>query len=175
MPALTAGIRSHLRPHRQPHGEQRQGERRHASAWVIPVVLGVVYGLYALWLDSNSPQPTPTAALLGLIAAIVMGALCYAVGRAQPRMSAEARGIVYGLLFGVGMGFLVSLTNDSVLRSTAIALASGAGMGICACYISYGGREHQKGVERREPGKEVERAEQREGAGGEVQQAPRAH
>src|SRR3989442_14194289 len=162
MPALTAGILSHR--HRE-----RQRKRHRATRWLIPVVLGVVYGTYALWLDSNSPQPTPTAALLGLIAAIVMGALCYAVGRAQPRMSAETRGIVYGVLFGVGMGFLVSLTHDSVLKCTAIALASGAGMGMCACYISYGGRERQKGARRPEPGKSVERAER--AGGGEAEEA----
>src|SRR5690348_2625627 len=100
MPALTAGGLSHLHVHRK-----QQRERRRATAWAVPAVLGIAYGTYALWLDSNSPQPTPTAALLGLIAAIVMGVLCYVVGRAQPRWSAETRGIVYGVLFGVGMGF----------------------------------------------------------------------
>src|SRR6266550_2528939 len=161
MPALTTGIRSRLHRELQPR-EWQPRERHHTTAWLIPVVLGVVYGTYALWLDSNSPQPTPTAALLGLIAAIVMGALCYAVGRAQPGMSAETRGFLYGALFGVGMGFLVSLTGASVLKCTAIALASGAGMGLCAFYISYGGREYQKGAERppsvSEPSKSVERA-----------------
>ncbi|MCQ4084718.1 hypothetical protein NGB36_30125 [Streptomyces sp. RB6PN25] len=169
MPAHTAGKLPRL------HREQQRGERHRRSAWAIPVVLGVVYGTYALWLDSNSPQPTPTAALLGLIAAIVMGALCYAVGRAQPRMSAETRGIVYGVLFGVGIGFLVSLTHDSVLKCAAIALASGAGMGICAFYISYGGREHQKGVEPSQPGKSVERAEGAGHATREVDETRRAH
>ncbi|MBV9022570.1 MAG: hypothetical protein JO362_01910 [Streptomycetaceae bacterium] len=155
MPALTAGGLPHLQGRRK-----QQGARHRATSWAIPVVLGVIYGMYALWLDSNSPQPTPTAALLGLIAAIVMGALCYVVGRAQPRWSAETRGIVYGALFGVGMGFLVSLAHtSSVLKCTAIALASGVGMGVCAFYISYGGREYQKGVERPEPGKSVERPE----------------
>jgi peptidoglycan/LPS O-acetylase OafA/YrhL len=158
MPALTTGGLPHLHVHRE-----QQRERHRATSWAVPVVLGIAYGTYALWLDSNSPQPTPTAALLGLIAAIVMGVLCYVVGRAQPRWSAETRGIVYGVLFGVGMGFWISLARSSSdLKSAMIALACGAGMGICAFYISYGGREYQKGAEHPEPGKSVERVERSE-------------
>ncbi|MFD8383931.1 hypothetical protein ACFV2X_36380 [Streptomyces sp. NPDC059679] len=121
----------HLRvPH--PHAQVRL----HPSAsWVVPLVLGIFAGGYAIFIDHNEGTPILPAGLLGLATAVVVGALCYLVGRVQSALMPELRSAAYGALFGCAFGFLYSLSEHSVFRSSMMGLGGGLAMYAASFYI----------------------------------------
>ncbi|MDX3226187.1 hypothetical protein [Streptomyces sp. ME19-01-6] len=121
----------HLRiPH--PHLQARP----HPSAsWVVPVVLGILYGGWAMFIDHNQGTPAPWAALLGVVAAVVVGALCYLVGRVQSALMPELRSAAYGALFGCAFGFMYSLSGHAVFRSSMMGLGGALAMYAASLYV----------------------------------------
>lgn len=112
--------------------------RHHGSlGWAMPATLGVVYGFYAAFVERDGGAITGGDVLLGVVAGVVFAALAYALGRFQQSMPRELRAAAYGALCAASMGYLISLAGGSVLRSAAIALAIGAGMGLATFYIFY--------------------------------------
>ncbi|MFI6644234.1 hypothetical protein [Streptomyces sp. NPDC050504] len=106
--------------------------RRHAplsSAGALPVVLGVGYFLYALFIGRSAVP----ALLAGAVLAVLVFALVR-VGGALPR---ELRAASYGALAGAAIGYLYSLTDASVLTSVGIGLTVGAGTLAAAFYVFY--------------------------------------
>ena len=63
--------------------------------------------------------------------------LCFALGRIQHSLPRELRAAAYGALTACAIGFLVSLTDTSVLRSTALGRAVGAGVLVVSFYLFY--------------------------------------
>ncbi|MDT0545973.1 hypothetical protein [Streptomyces lonegramiae] len=127
MNAPTAAPAHHRhRPHLSlPHVQVRA----HPSAsWVVPTVLGILYGGYVMFIDHNQGTPAPWAGLFGLMAAVVVGALCYLIGRTQSALMPELRAAAYGALLGCAFGFLYSVSGHSVFRSSMMGLAGGLAM-----------------------------------------------
>ncbi|MFD9221489.1 hypothetical protein ACFWDI_16135 [Streptomyces sp. NPDC060064] len=112
--------------------------RHHGSlGWAMPATLGVVYGFYAAFVHRNGGAITGGDVLLGVVAGVAFAALAYTLGRFQHSLPRELRAAAYGALCAASMGYLISLAGGSVLRSSAIALAIGAGVAVTAFYIFY--------------------------------------
>jgi hypothetical protein len=118
-------------------GEHKAAAPRTTSSWAWPVSLGVVYGVYLLFLTSSNGVSDGWAAIQGLVAAVVLAAICYFVGRWQHGRMAEAEAAVYGVVFGVAMGYLLSASGETWLRSTLVGLALGASLAVATFYFVY--------------------------------------
>ncbi|MFB7913575.1 hypothetical protein [Streptomyces sp. NPDC056061] len=111
--------------------------RSNMSAWAVPAVLGAVYGLYASFILRNHGATGYRQFWYGLLTAVVLAVLCFALGRTQRSMLPLVRGAAYGALTAAAIGLLVGLTGSSVLRSSALGLSVGLGMFVTAFYIFY--------------------------------------
>ncbi|MEI5034059.1 hypothetical protein RB201_18840 [Streptomyces sp. S1A(2023)] len=121
-------------------GSRAPGRARHHTplAWALPLVLGVAYGFYAAFIRRDGGPSTGGQVLLGLISGVALAVLCFAVGRIQRSLPRELRAAaVYGALTACAIGFLVSLTDTSVLRSTVLGLVVGAGVLCVSFYVFY--------------------------------------
>ncbi|MFI0814896.1 hypothetical protein ACH4TX_05775 [Streptomyces sp. NPDC021098] len=108
----------------------------HASAsWAVPVVLGVLSGGYAIFIGRNQGMTLPSATLLGVAAAIVVGAACYLVGRFQGRLLPEVRAGLYGTLLGCVIGFLYCLSGAAVGRATGVGLGVALSTAAVSFYV----------------------------------------
>lgn len=123
-------------PERRRHRPRLPTAPLHASAsWVVPVVLGILSGGYAMFIDHNQGSTLPSAALLGLVAAVVVGAACYAAGRIQGRLLPEVRAGLYGTLLGCVIGFLYCLSGAAVGRASGVGLGVALAMAAVSFYV----------------------------------------
>ncbi|MER6139197.1 hypothetical protein ABT174_03930 [Streptomyces sparsogenes] len=110
--------------------------RPHPSAsWVVPVALGVLYGGWAMFITHNQGTSVGWAGLLGVVAALVAGTLCYLIGKFGPALMPELRAAACGALLGCAFGFLYSLSGHAVFRSSIMGLAGGLGMYAASFYV----------------------------------------
>ncbi|MEV7090582.1 hypothetical protein AB0O07_32695 [Streptomyces sp. NPDC093085] len=103
----------------------------------VPLFLGICYGAYAQAIARSGGPATWGQLALALISGAVFALLLFAllrVGHALPR---EVRAAAWGVLVGGSVGFLYSLTGHSVLLSSGIGLAIGAGTAAAAFYHFY--------------------------------------
>jgi len=105
--------------------------------WAIPAVLGAAYGLYASFILRNHGASGGRQFWYGLITAVVLAVICFALGRTQYAMLPLVRAVAYGALTAAAIGLLVGLTGSSVLRSSALGLSVGLGMFVTAFYLFY--------------------------------------
>ncbi|MFH9723611.1 hypothetical protein ACH4M4_11665 [Streptomyces sp. NPDC017254] len=102
-----------------------------------PIILGVLYGLYAATVARQGGPTTLGQLWLGLISAVVLAGGIYVLrryGRALPR---ELRALAWGSLTGIAVGFLFSLSGASILSSSGLGLAFGGLNCAAAYYIFY--------------------------------------
>jgi hypothetical protein len=103
----------------------------------IPVVLGVAYGFYADYIQRGSGQVTGGQIVLGVVSGllmIILGAALLSIQSALPR---EVRAGAYATLFGSGIGFLHSLTGESIVRASGMGLVFGGVMFAVSFYWFY--------------------------------------
>ncbi|MFF2326563.1 MULTISPECIES: hypothetical protein [unclassified Streptomyces] len=115
----------------------RRRSRGSAHGWGVPATLGAAYGLYASFILRNHGASGGRQFWYGLITAVVLAVLCFALGRIQHTLLPLVRGVAYGALTAAAIGLLVGLTGSSVLRSSALGLAVGLGMFITTFYLFY--------------------------------------
>ncbi|MET9424267.1 MULTISPECIES: hypothetical protein [unclassified Streptomyces] len=124
-----------------PHRRRRSSERQHHSpaAWALPIALGVVFGIWAAFIKraQNDGVATGGQWILGVITAVVLAALFFALMRIQHALPRELRALAYGALTAATVGFLISLAGGSVLRAAGIGVAVGAGVAAMAFYFYY--------------------------------------
>ncbi|MEU4891031.1 hypothetical protein AB0B12_04445 [Streptomyces sp. NPDC044780] len=106
-----------------------------SASWGVPAVLAVLFGGWVMFVDHNQGSSIPAAAVLGVVSAVVLGALCYALGRRTPGVMPEIRAMLYGAVLGCALGFLHSVSGGSVLRSAGIGLGSGLAMAAMSYYV----------------------------------------
>lgn len=106
-------------------------------SWALPAALAFVYALYAGFLHRGEGPTDWGDVLFGLVAGVVFGALCYALGRRQRTLPRETRAMAYGALGGVAIGLLRSLAGGSLLTSAVVGLIVGAAIGAAAFYVFY--------------------------------------
>ncbi|MER8157258.1 hypothetical protein [Streptomyces sp. NPDC094472] len=112
-----------------------------SASWGIPVVLAVLFGGWVMFVDHNQGSSIPASAVLGVVSAVVVGALCYALGRMTPGLMPEIRAMLYGTLLGCALGFLHAVSGGSVYRSAGIGLGAGLAMMGIAFYIFHAREE----------------------------------
>ncbi|MFE0423546.1 hypothetical protein [Streptomyces sp. NPDC058953] len=135
-PAATPG--RHQRGGHMRHGRHGHHGVRGAQpvlTWAVPLFLGAFFGFYAGFLRRTGTAVNWWDVLFGVVAGIVFAGLVYGLGRIQGAMIQEVRAISYGALAGAAVGFLHSLTGDSVLNSTGIGLIVGFAVGVSSFYI----------------------------------------
>ncbi|MEU0916736.1 hypothetical protein [Streptomyces cyaneofuscatus] len=122
----------------------RKGARAHARprsltpyAVAVPLALGIIYGFYAAFIRRDGGPSTGGQVVLGLVSGAVVAALCFALGRIQRTLPHGLRALAYGALTACAIGFLVSLTDTSVLRSTVLGLVVGVGVFLTTFYLFY--------------------------------------
>ncbi|CAL9472431.1 hypothetical protein [Streptomyces sp. enrichment culture] len=112
-------------------------DRRTTLSWAIPAALAAVYALYAGFLHRGEGPTDWGDVVFGLVAGLVFGTLCYALGRGQRALPRETRAFAYGALGGIAIGLLRSLAGGSLLTSAVIGLIVGAAIGVAAFYVFY--------------------------------------
>ncbi|MEU0374529.1 hypothetical protein ABZ070_30730 [Streptomyces sp. NPDC006283] len=116
------------------------GEQHHSPlAWAVPVTLGLTFGIWAAFIQRVEDGGVATWGqwILGVITAVVIGALTFGLGRVQHALPRELRALAYGALAGAVIGFLTSLAGGSVLRAAGIGVAVGVAVGAAAFYAFY--------------------------------------
>ncbi|MFF5898113.1 hypothetical protein ACFY8O_19560 [Streptomyces argenteolus] len=112
-----------------------------ALAWAVPVVLGVIVGFWAFFINRDGGTTTAGQVWLGVVSGVVFAVLCYALLRVRWALPREMRAAAFGVLAGGTVGFLSSLNGNSVLTSTVIGLVVAAGM-FCTMFYTYYTREN---------------------------------
>lgn len=111
--------------------------RHTAMVWAVPLILGVIYGFYAAFIRRDGGPSTGGQVALGFAAGVAFAVLCYALARFEYAIPREARAAAYGALTACAIGFLVSLTDTSVLRSAILGLAVGIPVALATYYFFY--------------------------------------
>ncbi|MCP9208586.1 hypothetical protein [Streptomyces cucumeris] len=106
-----------------------------SASWMVPVVLGILIGGWAIFIDHNQGSSIPAAFILGIVAAIVFGAVCYGIGTIQSKLLPELRAALYGGVFGCAIGFLYNISGASNYRSSGLGLGVGLAMAVAAFYV----------------------------------------
>jgi drug/metabolite transporter (DMT)-like permease len=129
-------------PERQGAGRGPQGATgavaRHGKAvWVVPLLTGVAFGLYASFLQHTNGVSAVSATLMGVWVGLGMLLLTFLAALAERRLQREARAISWGVVIGAGVGTLFILADYSVLKAVTRGLAVGACAGAAAFYWFY--------------------------------------
>ncbi|MYR93615.1 MULTISPECIES: hypothetical protein [unclassified Streptomyces] len=106
-------------------------------AVAVPMALGTIYGFYAAFIRRDGGPSTGGQVVLGLVSGAAVAALCFALGRVQRSLPHGLRALAYGALTACAIGFLVSLTDTGVLRSTVLGLVVGVGVFLSTFYFFY--------------------------------------
>ncbi|MCX4542485.1 hypothetical protein [Streptomyces sp. NBC_01565] len=99
-----------------------------------PLVLGLFYGLWAAFLERDKGPVTVANVFYGILCGVLFTACLFGLDRMGTKMLAELRAAAYGAFGGVAMGYLYSLTGQSILRSVTMGLVVGAAVGAGAFY-----------------------------------------
>ncbi|MET4925702.1 hypothetical protein P3L51_25695 [Streptomyces sp. PSRA5] len=100
----------------------------------VPVALGIVYGVWAPFIQRHGDPLNALQITLGVVSGLVLAGLVFLLMRLPTTLEPELRAASFGVVAGVAVGFLHSLTYASVLRSSGIGLAVGGAMAIATFY-----------------------------------------
>ncbi|MEU9955751.1 hypothetical protein [Streptomyces sp. NPDC050982] len=103
----------------------------------IPALGGIVYGFWTSGIDRHSGPITGWNVLLGVVSAVVFAAVAHGIHTVAPRLPREARALAWAVFAGIAFGFLYSLTDASVLKSSGISLVIAAGVFAVVFYRYY--------------------------------------
>ncbi|MER5257625.1 MULTISPECIES: hypothetical protein [unclassified Streptomyces] len=101
------------------------------------VLLGIVYGIWVAGIARDAGPITTGNVLLGVVAGVVIAAVFMGLRRAAPGLPRELRAAAWAGFAGIAFGYLYSLTDATVLRSTGMALAVTAGVFAVMFYRYY--------------------------------------
>jgi hypothetical protein len=125
-----------------PEGRAPGRRGRTPAAWRLPLLLGVVYGLWVFQMDRGGPAgrtryayPITTGDVLaGVISGLVVAALAFLLHRVRHRLPRAGRALGWAALAGLSLGWLYSLSHASVLRTVILALGVAAGTYLTTWY-----------------------------------------
>lgn len=135
MPSHTPALR-----HQGTRASARGASGRSMASWAVPASLAVVYMLYTVFLAGNNGYTGGQGWLMGFISAIVVFALCYAIGQLQHRVQPETASALYAVVFGCAMGWLLSLSGQTWLKAGFLGLALAISMGVAIFYVDHSHR-----------------------------------
>ncbi|MEV0775044.1 hypothetical protein [Streptomyces sp. NPDC050428] len=102
-------------------------------AW--PVCLGILYGIWAPFIQRHGTPLNALQITLGVVSGLALAVLVFILMRLPTTMTTELRAAAFGVVAGVSVGFLHSLTYASVLRSSGIGLTVGGAAAIATFYF----------------------------------------
>ncbi|MEI5098816.1 hypothetical protein RB200_09280 [Streptomyces sp. PmtG] len=102
-----------------------------------PLLLGVVYGVWAAGIHRDGGPITGGNVLYGVVTGVAFAVLYAALRRGAPGLPRELRAFAWAAFAGVSFGFLYSLTGATVLRSVGMASVVAAGAFAAAFYHFY--------------------------------------
>ncbi|MER6251653.1 hypothetical protein ABT224_09795 [Streptomyces sp. NPDC001584] len=109
----------------------------HKSAFVGPLLLGLVYGVWAAFMKRQMGPVDAGNVFYGILCGVLFAGIMFALARIGPRLKREVHAAAYGAFGGIAVGYLHSLTDQSILKSTVVGLAVAAGVGAIAFYRYY--------------------------------------
>ncbi|GAA2913278.1 hypothetical protein GCM10020221_06210 [Streptomyces thioluteus] len=118
---------AHLPARRTPAGPVPDRSR---AAWAVPACVGAVLFLYTVFLSHDNGFSQAGGWLLGLAVAVIATGIGYVLVRERNAVIPEVRALSYGVLAGITIGFLHSVSGGTWLRSLGIGLACGALVGL---------------------------------------------
>ncbi|MEU9573933.1 hypothetical protein AB0D62_29545 [Streptomyces massasporeus] len=114
------------------------GARTHLAVKVgLPIVLGLTYGYWAAAIRRDAGPITGWNLLFGFVTALVFAALFAAVCAVAPLLRRELHAVCWFVFAGGATGFLYSQSGASVLSSSGLGLAVGAGVLAMVFYRYY--------------------------------------
>ncbi|MFD3487544.1 hypothetical protein [Streptomyces sp. NPDC058665] len=100
----------------------------------IPVTLGIVYGIWAPFIQRRGEPLNALQITLGVVSGLSVALLVFILLRLPKTLATEIRAGAFGVVAGMSLGFLYSLSYASVFRSSGIGLTVGAATAIAAFY-----------------------------------------
>lgn len=112
--------------------------RTHRIARVaVPLVLAVVFGYWAAANQRYGGPITVGNFLFGFLSGIVFFLVYLTLQAVAPRLRREMHAVVWAAFIGSAVGFLVSQSNESVVRSIWLGLIVAAGSFVLLFYRYY--------------------------------------
>ncbi|MFJ8011792.1 hypothetical protein [Streptomyces sp. NPDC096339] len=103
-------------------------------AYAGPLLLGVVYGFWAAYIERQAGPVTTANVFYGILCGVLFAAIAFGLGRMGTSVMQEIRAAAYGAFGGIAVGYLHSLTNQSILKAVVVGLFAGIGVGVAAFY-----------------------------------------
>ncbi|MGW6753818.1 hypothetical protein [Streptomyces sp. NPDC055006] len=103
----------------------------------LPLLLGIVYGFWASGIQRDAGPITTGNVLFGFLTGIIVAVVTFGIHRASPRLPRELRAVTWAAWAGIAFGYLYSLTDATVLRSTIMALTVAVGVFAAMFYRYY--------------------------------------
>ncbi|MFF2504228.1 hypothetical protein ACFVTY_12755 [Streptomyces sp. NPDC058067] len=103
----------------------------------LSLLLGIVYGFWASGIRRDGGPITAGNVLFGVLTGVIVAVLCFGVHRMSFRLPRELRATVWAAFAGIAFGYLYSLTDATILRSTIMALCVAAGVFAAMFYRYY--------------------------------------
>lgn len=113
------------------------GHRAVSAHWAGPVLLGIVYGVWAAGIRRDAGPITTGNVLFGVVAGVIVAAVCFALRRTAHTLPRELRALSWTAFAGIAFGFLYSLTDATILRSVIMSLVVAAGVFTLTFYRYY--------------------------------------
>lgn len=129
--APTAPRRYHYRP------SAAATDHTARNALVRALLAGLVYGVWAAFIKRQMGPVDAGNVFYGILCGALFAGIMFALHQVGPRLMREVHATAYGAFTGIAAGYLHSLTNSSVLKSTVVGLFVGIGVGATAFYRYY--------------------------------------
>jgi hypothetical protein len=100
----------------------------------LPLGLGLIYGYWAAANTRNGGPITGWNLFYGFMTALAFMLALTAMMALTPRLSRGIRAVAWAAFSGVALGFLVSTTDTSVIRSVVLGGALAVGVFVSALY-----------------------------------------
>ncbi|ATL29193.1 hypothetical protein [Streptomyces formicae] len=113
------------------------GHRAVSAHWAGPVLLGIVYGVWAAGIRRDAGPITTGNVLFGVVAGLVFAAAFFGLHRVAHTLPREVRALSWTAFAGIAFGFLYSLTDASVLRSVIMSLLVAGAVFVVTFYRYY--------------------------------------
>ncbi|MFH8465204.1 hypothetical protein [Streptomyces sp. NPDC017991] len=94
----------------------------------LPVLAGIVYGLWTSGIARHAGPITGWNVLLGVISALAFAAAAYGIHTIAPRLPRELGAAVWAAFAGISFGFIYSLSDAGVLKTVGLSLVITAGV-----------------------------------------------